>query len=149
MSIHESVGYSLHCDFPGCDFETRDISDEFSSWTDIDYAIEEWREADGYHGDEGSYCRTHTLYEADEDGERDSVRPMPYTMDSLFLLAERRIAARINNLADIASFQVDRRCSDWQRREESAARRDIKQLRGTGWSHERIIARRAEGMWVS
>lgn len=122
MSVLESVGYMLHCDFPGCGFETRDISDEFSSWTDLDYAIEEWRDADGYHGSDGTYCRTHTIWVEDEDGDRDEIAPMPYTIASLFVLAERRLAERIENAARLARVRHDQRIRSWDLRDASIER---------------------------
>ncbi|WNM65467.1 hypothetical protein SEA_PHONEGINGI_65 [Microbacterium phage Phonegingi] len=122
MGVHESIGYRLVCDFPGCEFDTESMNDEYSSWTDRGDAIDEWREGDGYVGPEGVFCPTHTIWVEDEDGDRDSIAPMPYTIDSLFVLAERRIADRIENAARLARVRHDQRVRSWELRDASIER---------------------------
>lgn len=133
MGVHESIGYRLVCDFPGCDFATEDMNGEYSSWTDRGYAIDEWREGDGYVGDDGVRCPTHTIWVEDEDGDRDSIAPMPYTIDSLFVLAERRIADRIENAARLARVRLDQRCREWEQRDRRIERHVQVALGNGGW----------------
>lgn len=123
MGVHESIGYRLVCDFPGCEFDTESMNGEYGSWGDRWYAIDEWRGGDGYFGDEGAFCPTHTIWVEDEDGDRDSIAPMPYTIDSLFVLAERRIAERIENAARLARVRHDQRVRSWELRDASHERR--------------------------
>ncbi|AWN03245.1 hypothetical protein PBI_APPA_64 [Microbacterium phage Appa] len=133
MGVHESIGYRLVCDFPGCEFDTESMNDEYSSWTDRGYAIDEWREGDGYVGPEGVFCPTHTIWVEDEDGDRDSIAPMPYTIDSLFVLAERRIAERIENAARLARVRLDVRCREWEQRDRRIERHVQVALGNGGW----------------
>ncbi|QYC54399.1 hypothetical protein SEA_PICKLES13_64 [Microbacterium phage Pickles13] len=123
MGVHESIGYMLRCDFPGCDFATEDMNTEYSSWTDRGYAIDEWREGDGYVGPEGVFCPTHTIWTTDEFDERVEIVPMPYTIDSLFVLAERRIDERIENAARLARVRHYQRVHSWELRDASRERR--------------------------
>ena len=133
MGIHESIGYRLVCDFPGCDFDTEDMDGEYSSWGDRGYAIDEWRDGDGYVGDDGVFCPTHTIWVEDEDGDRDTIAPMPYTIDSLFALAERRIAERIENSARLARVRLDQRCRTLELRDDSFKRRVRVRMGDGGW----------------
>lgn len=134
MGVHESIGYMLRCDFPGCDFATEDMNTEYSSWTDRSYAIDEWREGDGYVGDEGVFCPTHTIWaDEDDDGDREGIVPMPYSIDSLFVLAERRIRDRIENAARIARVRLDQRCRTLALRDESFKRRVRVRMGDGGW----------------
>lgn len=134
MGVHESIGYRLRCDFPGCEFDTESMNDEYSSWTDRSYAIDEWREGDGYVGPEGVFCPTHTIWaDEDDDGDREGIVPMPYTIDSLFVLAERRIADRIENAARIARVRLDSRCRSLHLRDESFKRRVRVRMGDGGW----------------
>lgn len=134
MGVHQSIGYMLRCDFPGCDFATEDMNTEYSSWTDRGYAIDEWREGDGYVGDEGVFCPTHTTWaDEDEDGDREGIVPMPYSIDSLFVLAERRIADRIENAARIARVRLDQRCREWEQRDRRIERHVQVALGNGGW----------------
>lgn len=131
MSVIESMGYALRCDFPGCDVKTGDIG-EYSFWGDVSDAREEWDSADGYTGPEGDYCPGHTIWTGDDDENDPERRPLLWSLDALFLLAERRIADRIDFLTRIALYRVDRRCEDWRRRDEQAERREVARLRRMG-----------------
>lgn len=133
MGVHESIGYRLVCDWPGCGFDTESMNDEYSSWTDRGYAIDEWREGDGYHGPEGTYCPTHTIWTTDEFDERVEIVPMPYTIDSLFVLAERRIADRIERSARRALDEHARRIRSWELADASIERRVRVRLGDGGW----------------
>ena len=123
MGVQESIGYRLVCDFPGCDFDTESMNSEYSSWTDRSYAVDEWVEGDGYVGAEGVFCPTHTIWVEDEDGDRDSIAPMPYTIDSLFILAQRRIDDLIENRARLARVRLDARCRTLTSRDANRQRR--------------------------
>lgn len=123
MGVQESIGYRLVCDFPGCNFDTESMNQEYGSWTDRSYAVDEWREGDGYVGPEGVFCPTHTIWTADEDDDRVEILPMPHTIDSLFILAQRRLDERIENAARIARVRLDTRCRTLTSRDANRQRR--------------------------
>lgn len=120
MGVIESIGFALRCDFPGCSVATEDIGD-YSSWAALSSAAEEWRDCGGYLGPEGSYCSTHTIATEDDDTDP-GLAPLLYSLDALFLLAERRIAARIEHSARLARYRHERRCDEWARRDARAER---------------------------
>lgn len=108
MSIKEQTGYAVECDFPDCDVKTQDLG-EYAFWGDFGTALDEWIDHDGYAGDLGQYCFEHTVWVEDEEEGIDERRPMPHTIDSLFLLAERRIAAKISFYERAALYNLGTR----------------------------------------
>lgn len=113
MSVVQQMGYALHCDFPGCDTQTRDLGD-YSFWGDLEAAREEWTDAEGVLTDDGgAYCYTHTVWEHDDDDDDwdDERVPMPYTVENLFRLADRRIA----DVIERATWQALMRQGDRER----------------------------------
>lgn len=60
MSVREVTYYQVVCDEPGCEFNTEDFCDEYSAWSDSGTAIDDWVNADLYHGDDGrDLCPAH------------------------------------------------------------------------------------------
>jgi len=114
VSVKQQMGYALQCDFPDCDVETRDLGD-YAFWGDIDSAIDEWRDHDGFYDDErGAYCFQHVTW--DEDGEK---HPMQDTLEVRFMLARRRIEDRIDASARRARIELDRRCRRMEQRADA------------------------------
>lgn len=133
MGVRESIGYALECDFPGCGRDTEGVNGEYGSCGDLDTAVDEWRDHEGYHGDEGTYCAEHTLFDEDEYSEHHGIRPMLPTIDNLFVLAERRIAERIRLSALTASCRVDNRVRSLELRDASFERRVRVRMGDGGW----------------
>lgn len=137
MSVREQMGYALVCDFPGCGVETRDLGD-YAFWGDIGAAVDEWSDHDGYSGELGDFCYEHTVWAAvDEDEDADEKRvPMEYSIENLFVLAERRIAERIESATRRALQRHGDRCRDM------AGRQGKRRLRiELGWMREGGIRR--------
>ncbi|MBQ9917855.1 MAG: hypothetical protein IJO71_11740 [Microbacterium sp.] len=123
MSVKEQMGYALVCDFPGCGTSTSDLGD-YAFWGDIGAAVDEWNDAQGYSGDLGHYCYEHTVWSAtDEDDEIDERVPMLYTIENLFVLAERRIADRIASSERLALMRHGDRCREMEGRQGARRRR--------------------------
>lgn len=109
MSVKEQMGYALVCDFPGCGLETGDLG-EYGFWGSLADAIEEWCDADGISDEAGTFCSTHTVWvEVGEDGDEERVG-MPYTIENLFRLADRRVAEVIDREARFALMRHGDRC---------------------------------------
>lgn len=118
--IREATFYAVQCDYPGCTFDTSDCG-EYASWMDKGYAVEEWTESEnlivvGDDGVERHYCREHTIWNDDDDGEPRI--PLPEGIEGEFIIAERRIALRIAVAVDNAQVAHRRRCDQWARRDK-------------------------------
>ena len=135
MSVKEQMGYALVCDFPGCGTETGDVG-EYAFWGDLGDAIEEWRDADGVSDESGTFCAEHTVWsEPDEHGDDERVG-MPYTIENLFVLAERHVAEVIERATRNALI----RQGDLSRRMESNNARRMSSLERR-WMREGGIRR--------
>ena len=111
MSVKQQMGYSIACDFPGCEVQTRDL---------------------------GDYCHEHTVWSDEEDEDSDGERvPMRHTIANLFALAERRVRERIDVCTRSALLRHERRCADMASRDanrRSYAERSLRRFA------ERLVA---------
>lgn len=134
MGVEMIDSYHVRCDFPGCRASTGSLG-EYGAYGSPGEAEEDWREMEGYVGPLGAYCPEHTIYDPDEDGDDDdsSYRPMLPTLDNMFVLAERRIADRIERSARRALDEHARRIRSWELADASIERRVRVRLGDGGW----------------
>lgn len=117
MTVKEQMGYAIECDFPECGTSTQDLGD-YAFWGRIDDALDEWNDHDGCAGDLGYYCHEHTVWAENEDGDESRV-PMLPTIENLFLLAERRIARKIDYATSNALYAHGNRVRDLASRQSA------------------------------
>lgn len=57
--------YAIVCDYPDCDFETSDLGGDFSAWSDIGAAHDEWINSDcisvEINGEDLYFCAEHRM----------------------------------------------------------------------------------------
>ena len=97
MSVITPPSFALRCDFPDCGRDTGDFG-EYGAYGSLADAIDDWEDMDGYHGDLGTSCPDHTTWrEMPGEPGIEERAPMPHTIDSMFVVAERYIAERIES----------------------------------------------------
>ncbi|RKN67687.1 hypothetical protein D7252_08870 [Microbacterium sp. CGR2] len=128
MAVKERMGYAIECDFPDCGTSTQDLGD-YAFWGSLEDAVQEWVDHDGYADDLGYYCHGHTVWnDSEEEGIEERV-PMPYSIDTLFDLAERRIASKIDYLTRNALYNHGNRVRDLASRQAARYARASREVK--------------------
>lgn len=111
MTVKIWPGYTLQCDFPGCDADPLSGSD-FAALGDLDSVLDSARDGEWLITDDGGHwCRDHVVgdeFAESFDGEEvDTRRGMEPTLENQFILAMRNVTRHIDRLVERAIWNID------------------------------------------
>jgi hypothetical protein len=102
MSTKSRLYHSIECDFPDCGANAQEGGD-YSSWADVDAAVDEARDYGWISDERGDYCILHVVY----DEELEATRPMTAELTDAMAAMMDSVTGRIESAASAAIWRID------------------------------------------